>query len=342
MIRTLPLRTPDAEFVSFGHPLFEAVLDWVERSFSADLMKGSTFIDPTGSLSGHLLFYEGEITDGTGDVAGRKIFAYHVDDRNEVRCISSAVLWDLAEASGHAQLPSGKSTNVEGLRNEVFRASVTELEKYLSQLQEERERQAQIKIKYGVKSLDMLVVKLDGDLITLFDRKARGENVDLVLRNKEEQKKKYEDAKKELEDILEKERNLTMSTPKFIGIVRVVPSPCIEDAMKTDKEVERQAMDVAIKYEIGEGRFPEDISSEDLGFDIRSRDINGKVVRYIEVKGRAGTGAVALTQNEWFKAQRLNKDYYLYAIMNTGTDKPICLWSMTRLLILQMLKEWNL
>jgi len=71
------------------------------------------------------------------------------------------------------------------LKSSVFQASVIELEKYLAQLQEERERQAQIKIKYGVKSLDKLVVKLDGDLIALIDRKAKGENVDLVMRNKE-------------------------------------------------------------------------------------------------------------------------------------------------------------
>ena len=120
--------------------------------------------------------------------------------------------------------PSIERINVEGLKNSVFHASVEELEKYLSQLQEERERQAQIKIKYGVKSLDQLVLKLDGDLIALFDRKDKGENVDLVMRNKEEQKKKYEEAKKELEDILEKERNLTMSTPKFVGIIRVISS----------------------------------------------------------------------------------------------------------------------
>jgi SNF2 family DNA or RNA helicase len=321
--KDVAFKNPDAEFVSFGHPLFEAMLDWVEKSFSSDLIKGSTFIDPTGSLSGYLLFYEGEITDGTGETAGRKIFTYHVSNNNEVKCISSAILWDLAEATSESVAQTSSATEVEVLKNIVFQEAVKELEKYLSQLQEERERQAQVKIKYGVKSLDKLVVKLDGDLIALYDRKNRGENVDLVLRNKEEQKKKYEDAKKELEDILEKERNLTMSTPKFIGIVKVVPSIQIDDSMKSDAEVEKAAMTLAMKYEIDQGRFPEDVSSEDSGFDIRSRDINGKVVRYIEVKGRAGTGAIALTQNEWFKAQRLSKDYFLYAVMNIRISKPV-------------------
>jgi len=31
------------------------------------------------------------------------------------------------------------------------------------------------------------------------------------------------------------------------------------------------------------------------------------------------TGPVALTQNEWFKAQRFKDAYYLYAVMNAAT-----------------------
>jgi hypothetical protein len=67
-----------------------------------------------------------------------------------------------------------------------------------------------------------------------------------------------------------------MSTPKFVGIVRVISSLHVEDAMKTDKEIERVGMEIAMRHEIAEGRFPEDVGSEVLGFDIRSRDINGR------------------------------------------------------------------
>jgi hypothetical protein len=67
------------------------------------------------------------------------------------------------------------------------------------------------------------------------------------------------------------------------------------------------------------GRSPKDVSAENLGFDIRSEDENG-IARYIEVKARAGTGSVALTQNEWFKAKRFGDDYYLYAVMNAATE----------------------
>jgi len=41
--------------------------------------------------------------------------------------------------------------------------------------------------------------------------------------------------------------------------------------------------------------------------------------RYIEVKARAKVGPVALTQNEWFKANRFGPDYYLYVVLNAAT-----------------------
>jgi hypothetical protein len=41
-------------------------------------------------------------------------------------------------------------------------------------------------------------------------------------------------------------------------------------------------------------------------------------VRFIEVKGRAGVGVVALTENEYRTAERLKNDYWLYAVFNCG------------------------
>jgi hypothetical protein len=39
-------------------------------------------------------------------------------------------------------------------------------------------------------------------------------------------------------------------------------------------------------------------------------------VRFIEVKGRAGVGEVALSANEYKTSERLKKDYWLYAVFN--------------------------
>jgi len=56
------------------------------------------------------------------------------------------------------------------------------------------------------------------------------------------------------------------------------------------------------------------VASQNLGFDIRSTSKDGEEIRYIEVKGRATDGAIALTPNEWVKADRLQEYYWLYVV----------------------------
>ncbi len=64
---------------------------------------------------------------------------------------------------------------------------------------EERTRQSAVKEKYGNKPFEHLIVKLDGELIDLYGRRDRGENVDLAIRMKEERKYvvPFEDIKKQ-------------------------------------------------------------------------------------------------------------------------------------------------
>jgi SNF2 family DNA or RNA helicase len=313
--KDIAFRNPDAEFVSFGHLLFEATMLWVERNYLESLPKGSVFVDPDGRMDGYILYYEGEIKDGTGAVAGKRLFAFYTDGK-EVRPVSPAVMWDLAEGSN----PAAEACDVEAVKKLVTGSVIASLEEYKKEIARERERQTEIKEKYGIRSLEHLIVRLDGDLITLQDRKDHGENVDLVMRNKLETKERYEKALVELKDHLDKEKSLTMSMPRFRGIIRVKPAPVPGDTMETDPEVERLGMGFAMDFETNNGRVPEDVSTQNLGFDIRSKDKAG-LVRYIEVKARAGNGAVALTQNEWFKAKRFGNDYYLYAVMNVK-NKP--------------------
>jgi len=313
--KDIAFRNPDAEFVSFGHPLFEATMLWVERNYLESLPRGSVFVDPDGRMDGYILYYEGEIKDGTGAVAGKRLFAFYTDGK-EVRPVSPAVMWDLAEGSN----PAAETCDVEAVKKLVTASVIAGLEEYKKEITKERERQTEVKEKYGIRSLEQLIVRLDGDLIALQDRKDHGENVDLIMRNKLETKERYEKALVELKDRLDKEKSLTISMPRFRGIIRVKPATVPSDTMETDPEVERLGMGFAMDFETRNGRVPEDVSTQNLGFDIRSRDKAG-LVRYIEVKARAGNGAVALTQNEWFKAKRFGSDYYLYAIMNVK-NKP--------------------
>lgn len=92
--------------------------------------------------------------------------------------------------------------------------------------------------------------------------------------------------------------------------------------MVIDKEIESIGMNIAMEYEVGQKRTPEDVSLQDLGYDIRSQ---GEVIRYIEVKARAKEGVVALTPNEWLMAQRLKEEYWLYVVVNVASDPELYL-----------------
>lgn len=309
-------KNPDAEFISFGHPLLETLMDWVHQSFFNNLQKGAVFEDPEGKYDGIIWFFEGEINDGKGETVGKKVFAVY-DDGKDFKEINPAILWDLIPVD-----ENNVSLSIDGVeqRKKVAEEfSINLMISYRKEIKNERERQAEIKIKYGVKSLDYLIMKLDEELVQYYERDKKGENVDLVIRNKEERKAYYMQALEELKKEIEQERSLSISMPRFIGAVLVRPRAI--DNMVSDEEIERIGMEVVMEYERSQGREPEDVSKRNLGFDIRSR---GKgEIRYIEVKARKDEGAVALTVNEWLKAKMLKENYWLYIVCNAITNPTI-------------------
>jgi hypothetical protein len=68
----------------------------------------------------------------------------------------------------------------------------------------------------------------------------------------------------------------------------------------------------------------ESVETENRGFDLISRRSHPEdpktfiEVRFIEVKGRAGAGVIARSDNEYRTAVRLKADYWLYAVFNCG------------------------
>src|SRR5207247_1331861 len=77
-----------------------------------------------------------------------------------------------------------------------------------------------------------------------------------------------------------------------------VPSPDGSDSGSADQEDEaewqsRSPVDQAgvrhvLEYETTRGRIPKEMSHNNPGYDVESRDASGKVVRYIEVKSFSG------------------------------------------------------
>ncbi|MDI6861474.1 MAG: helicase-related protein [Caldisericia bacterium] len=302
-------KNPDAEFISFGHPLLEAMIEWSLKNYYKELLNGGIFEDPQNKYCGFIYFYEGEVKDGLGEVVGKKIFSIYYDGENLIE-VNPSILWDLEPVSDSL-------SNIENLnfnKDVVINKSIEIIQKYKDELLKERLRQIDIKRKYGIKSLEYLINELEIEMIKYIENNKLNNK---RFENMGQRKKDYEEAKKKLEEELENEKNLTISKPKLVGVIYVKPRS--KDMMESDKEIERMGMEYVIKYEKEHGREPIDVSKENLGYDIKSK--GEKEIRYIEVKARKDYGDIILTFNEFLKAKRFEDDYYLYVVFNV-VNKP--------------------
>lgn len=132
---------------------------------------------------------------------------------------------------------------------------------------------------------------------------------------------------------LEMERHCTIGDIHHLGRAWVLPhpdraSPDVAPLVR-DEEIERIAVQEAIRHEKARGWQVESVEAENRGFDLISRrphphDPAAFVeVRFIEVKGRAAVGEVALSANEYKTAQRLGADYWLYVVYDCATTPEL-------------------
>ncbi len=310
-------RRCNAEFVAPGHPLLEALIERILERASDDLKKGVAFADPDGQLDGWLWFVEGEIRDGLNRIAGRRLFAIYQPVQGNLRPVNPSILWDLK--AGTSVPPD--SAGDDGEDAVVAYAVEHVLESYRAELLEERKREAEIRRKYGLRSLELMIMESQARLMDYETRRARGEPIpDMEIRNEERRLEALHNRRQALEEEIRREISLLPAFPRILGVARVVSEPVVDEIMRSDPEIEAIGMHVAMEYERAHGRHPEDVSRQNVGYDIRSTAPDG-TVRYIEVKARATTGPVVLTPNEWLMARRLGDEYWLYIVENART-KP--------------------
>jgi len=320
-----------AEFVSMGHPLLEGCIENIFARNNQTVGEGATFIDPEGRSDGVIWFCEAEIKDGSNEIVGKRLFTVYQnakDGQQSLSLINPAVLWDLKPLSPQDALSEKGKLGDEAFHSGVSNMDtiksfvITEgLEDYKRELLERRQKDAGIKKKYGIRSLESMILDSDAKISEYETRRMKGENIpEALIQNELRKKEDLERKKLRLIKEIDAEVHLYPTEPKIIGGVRVIPGRNVHGEMIPDEEIERIGMKFVMEYERNQGRNPEDVHLENLGYDIRSKDEKG-VFRYIEVKSRAREGAVILTPNEWLMAQRLRNEYWLYVVIN-ASSKP--------------------
>jgi len=117
----------------------------------------------------------------------------------------------------------------------------------------------------------------------------------------------------------------------FIAHALVLPSTSAMDLERHEADVEQVAMRVARAFEEANGAVVKDVHKPELarkeglpdnpGFDLLSFRPGGEQ-RAIEVKGRAGTGDVEVSANEWARACNMREGYWLYVVYDCATPNP--------------------
>jgi superfamily II DNA or RNA helicase len=314
----------DIEFVGSGHPLFEMVVERVLDRYGEALRSGAVFLDPDAQEPSVLWLLQGAVEDGHGTTVGQRLFAVR---RNGDKCARSQpyALLDLKAPDGPSPTAPDDVLHAATDEDTVINWSLDNvLEPYFKEIQERRLHELGIKEKYVRKSLQQLITesnrklsKYDAQLREFLDpNDSRALNIK-GNRGKEAERRDQLIHRRDLRLAeIEHERHLSDKPPEILGVAAILPLQ-VDDpklvGMRRDEEVERIAVQVAMEHERTQGRKPVSVEEENCGWDISSL-AGGQVVRYIEVKGRAGDGDIAITENEWIKAQRFGKDYWLYIV----------------------------
>jgi superfamily II DNA or RNA helicase len=332
--KTLLAPDPTLEWVTPGHPLFEAVRDDAAEQVRDDLRRGAVFFDLQISDARRLDVFGASVKDGRGNTVSRHLFVVQCDPRGELTIRQPTYFHALALAPPNTAVPLDTALPS---RDRVEQALVDlALKPFLAEVSGSRSQEVETISRHLEISLGELIHRGNLTLAELENRRIQGETVPGLEGNIAQAEAHLDDLNGRLENRraeLAMEKHLAIGDIEHIGRAWVLPHP--ERAapsfagMVRDEEIERLAVEAAIRHETARGWVVEDVQKDNRGFDLISRkphphdEKTFTDVRFIEVKGRAGVGEVALSSNEYKTAERLKRDYWLYVVFNCASTPEL-------------------
>ncbi len=323
---------PTLEWVTPGHPLFEAVRDDVAERVRDDLKRGAVFYDLQAKAPVRLDVFGASVKDGRGNTVSRRLFIVQAETSGALTIRQPTYLAELAFAPVGTSAPSHDHIPDRAYIEQALVEKA--LNPFLEEIATQRAHEVEIIARHLEISLGELIHRANMSLAELANRRIDGENVPGLEGNIALSEAHLDELNNRLEGRraeLAMERHLAIGDIAHLGCAWVLPhpqrtSPSIAPMVR-DEEIEQIAVQEAIRHETERGWVIESVEKDNRGFDIISRkphphdDKTFSDVRFIEVKGRAAVGEVALSDNEYKTAERLKNDYWLYVAFNCGT-KP--------------------
>jgi superfamily II DNA or RNA helicase len=332
--KTLLKQDATLEWVTPGHPLFEAVREDLAARVENHLRRGAIFFDLHRSVPSVLDVFAASIKDGRGQCLHRRLFVVETSPDGEMTTRQPTFFLDVSPAPQQpaAETPSGPLPDRRFVEQFLYAHT---LERWLAEAAGERSREVDRVADHVRISLDWLINRQNLVLADLCNRQVDGRTVpglDGLIAQAEQHLDELNNRRDNRLRDLDMERHTTIGDLTHLGRAWVVPHPERGNPtlrpMVRDDEVEAVAVRVARDHEEARGWQVEDVQAENRGFDLISRRPHPEDpktftdVRFIEVKGRAGVGEIALTENEYRTAERLKAEYWLYAVFNCRAARP--------------------
>ncbi len=312
-------RTHALEWVTPGHPLFEAVRRHARERALDPLARGATFHSLAHDAPARIDFYRARVVDGLGHVVHETVFALELAGDGGPRRCEPGVLGDLAPATVPDALPAvaHRPEPAAWLQEHV-------LEPFLEEARAERLAEVERVADHVELSLTALLQRTDEEIGRAAGDVEEGrQGAGGRLAMAEDRHAQLLARRERRREELERQQALSLQGVERMTSVLVLPHPDRGAAEVTrhqpDPATEATAMRVVMDQERSRGRRVEDVSAKNLGYDVTSLDTASGDLRLIEVKGlAAAAGTILLTPNERRVAEDRPDCYWLYVVTDCG------------------------
>lgn len=309
------------EWVTPGHPLFEAIRRHTRECALAPFQQGACFHSLSHDEPARIDFYRARIVDGLGTVIHERLFAAETGSQRGPQLREPTALSDFIPAGLPSPLPS---IALEPEPSEWLQETI--LNPFIDEARRERITELDRIAEHVELSLTALLQRTDEEIGRAADdvdegrqgaegrlRKAENRHADLYARRERRRQE------------LERQRALSLQAVERLTSALVLPHPDREapdvKRLRPNPETEATAMETVMKYEQGRGCQVEDVSAKNLGYDVTSLDPQSGHIRLIEVKGLAATtGTILWSPNEKRVAEDRRDCYWLYIVTNCAGE----------------------
>ena len=347
-----PANRDNAVWMHPGEPVFDGLAAVVFDRFGGDGLQGAVFMDPYASepYLFHIALASVEQQSRTDAVPAGPLDGSN-DGKPAAKPLESRLIglrqtsdgaiveWPvehlllLKGARGFAPSRVSLATQARGMAVDAARFAREEVSQRLAQGLRQRRlddlsaRLAFVSRGFGFQAAELATARSRlTEAARTGDRRAVGE----LARVKERQRNLSAARSSRLAELRAEPDLIQSGEVEFLVHALVIPVQDSEEAERHDADVEAIAMEVAAGYEASFGAEVEDVSRPELarraglpdwpGFDLRSRRATESLA--IEVKGRAASGNVEMSDNEWAKACNLRDAYWLYVVFDCATPRP--------------------